>query len=138
VAGLATVEGVEVPYAWSACQTFVDRNDDLPAAAKEALEGWLEAHLVDGAIPPEPKIRRRAPAGRRIAAIRIDAGLAVALQIRWARAKEGLSQTELAKRAKVSQQQIAKLERPGENPTIGTIQKIAKALRLNAEIKLTA
>jgi transcriptional regulator with XRE-family HTH domain len=38
----------------------------------------------------------------------------------------------------VTQQQIAKLERPGENPTIGTIQKIAKALRLNAEIKLTA
>jgi DNA-binding XRE family transcriptional regulator len=106
--------------------------------AKEALEGWLEAHLVDGSIPPEPKVHRRAPPGHKIEAIRIDAALAVALQIRWARAKEGLSQTELAKRANVSQQQIAKLERPGENPTIGTIQKIAKALRLNADIKLTA
>ena len=120
------------------CQTFADKSDDLPAAAQEALEGWLEAHLVDGAIPPEPKVHRRAPTGHKLAAIRIDAGLAVALQIRWARAKEGLSQNELAKRAKVTQQQIAKLERPGENPTIGTIQKIAKALRLNAEIKLTA
>jgi predicted RNase H-like HicB family nuclease/DNA-binding XRE family transcriptional regulator len=120
------------------CQTFADKSDDLPAAAQEALEGWLEAHLVDGAIPPVPKVHRRAPAGHKLAAIRIDAGLAVALQIRWARAKEGLSQTELAKRANVTQQQIAKLERPGENPTIGTIQKIAKALRLNAEIKLTA
>jgi len=120
------------------CQTFVDKSDDLAAAAQEALEGWLEAHLVDGSIPPAPKVHRRASAGHKLAAIRIDPGLAVALQIRWARAKEGLSQTELAKRAKVSQQQIAKLERPGENPTIGTIQKIAKALRLNAEIKLTA
>ena len=120
------------------CQTFADRRDDLPAVAKEALEGWLEAHLVDGSIPPEPKVHRRAPTGHKLAAIRIDAGLAVALEIRWARAKEDLSQNQLAKRANVSQQQIAKLERPGENPTIGTIQKIAKALRLNAEIKLTA
>jgi transcriptional regulator with XRE-family HTH domain len=70
--------------------------------------------------------------------VRIDAGLAVALQIRWARAREGLSQAELAKRANVSQQQIAKLERPGENPTIGTIQKIAHALGLNADVELTA
>ena len=120
------------------CQTFAGKRDDLPALAKEALEGWLEAHLVDGSIPPAPKVHRRAPAGHKIEAIRIDAALAVALQIRWARAKEGLSQTQLAKRANVSQQQIAKLERPGENPTIGTIQKIAKALRLNADIKLTA
>ena len=62
----------------------------------------------------------------------------VGRNIRIQRLAKGLSQTELAKRANVSQQQIAKLERPGENPTIGTIQKIAKALRLNAEIKLTA
>jgi DNA-binding XRE family transcriptional regulator/predicted RNase H-like HicB family nuclease len=120
------------------CQTFADSGDALVEAAKEALEGWLEAHLIDGDAPPQPKTYRRAPTGRKLAHVRIDAGLAVALQIRWARAKEGLSQAELAKRANVSQQQIAKLERPGENPTIGTIQKIAHALGLNADVELTA
>jgi DNA-binding XRE family transcriptional regulator len=120
------------------CQTFADTGDTLPKAGKEALEGWPEAHLVDGDAPPEPKTHRRAPTGRKLAQVRIDAGLAVALQIRWARAKEGMSQAELAKRAHVSQQQIAKLERPGENPTIGTIQKIAHALGLHADVELTA
>ena len=119
------------------CQTFAKTSDALCAAAKEALEGWLEAHLIDGQAPPEPKIHRRAPSGHRLAPVRIDAGLAVALQIRWARAKEGLTQAELAKRANVSQQQVAKLERPGENPTIGTIQKIARALGLYAQVELT-
>lgn len=120
------------------CQTFADHGDELPAVALEALEGWLEAHLVDGQVPPEPKHHRRAPAGRKLAPIRIDPGLALALQIRWARAKQGLTQGELAKRAGVSQQQVAKLERPGENPTIGTIKKIAKALGVNVDVALVA
>jgi HTH-type transcriptional regulator / antitoxin HipB len=119
------------------CQTFADSSDDLPAAAKEALEGWLEAHLVDGQVPPEPKAHRRAPAGSKLALVRIDAGLSVALQIRWARAKAGFTQAELAKRAGVKQQQIAKLEQPGENPTIGTIQKIANALGVHVDVELT-
>lgn len=118
------------------CQTFADSGDELPAAAREALEGWLEAHLVDGQVPPEPKAHRKAPAGAKLAQIRVTPALAVALQIRWARAKAGLSQSDLAKRAGVSQQQIAKLERPGENPTIGTIQRIAEALGVNADVEL--
>jgi len=120
------------------CQTFADSGDELPEVATEALEGWLEAHLVDGQVPPEPKVHRRAPAGHKLARIRIDPGLAVALQIRWARVRKGISQAELAKRAKVSQQQIAKLERPGENPTIGTIRKIADALDVHVDVALTA
>ncbi|SRR6266511_3214778 len=119
------------------CQTFADSGDELPAAAQEALEGWLEAHLVDGQVPPEPKIHRRAPAGHKLARVRINAGLAIALQIRWERARKGLSQAALARRAHVSQQQVAKLERPGENPTIGTIQKIAEALSVNVDVALT-
>jgi predicted RNase H-like HicB family nuclease/DNA-binding XRE family transcriptional regulator len=118
------------------CQTFADSRDDLTAEAQEALEGWLEAHLVDGQVPPEPKVHKRAPAGRKLTSIRIGPGLAVALQIRWARAKEGLSQGALAKKARVSQQQIAKLERPGENPTIETIAKIAKALGVYLDVEL--
>ena len=98
----------------------------------------LEAHLVDGEVPPAPATHNKAPAGHKLAPIRIDPGLAVALQIRWARARAKLSQTELAKRAGVKQQQIARLERPGENPTIGTIKKIAEALHVHVDIELTA
>jgi predicted RNase H-like HicB family nuclease/DNA-binding XRE family transcriptional regulator len=118
------------------CQTFADSGDDLPAAAKEALEGWLEAHLVDGQVPPEPRAHKRAPSGHKLAPVRVDPGLAVALRIRWARARAKLSQAEVARRAGVKQQQVAKLERPGENPTIGTIEKIAKALGVHVDVAL--
>ena len=120
------------------CQTFADSGDALPAAAQEALEGWLEAHLVDGQVPPGPKAHKRAPSGSRLAPVRIDPALAVALQIRWARARERMTQRQLAKKAGVSQQQIAKLERPGENPTIDTVKKIAKALGVHVNVELVA
>jgi predicted RNase H-like HicB family nuclease len=81
------------------CLTFADNADDVPAEAQEALEGWLEAHLLHGEVPPQPKAHRRAPSGHKLAQIRIDPGLAVALQIRWARAAAGFTEGELAKRA---------------------------------------
>jgi len=120
------------------CQTFADSDQRLPAAAEEALEGWLESHLVDGKVPPEPRSHRRAPRGSKLALVRVNPALAIALQVRWERSKQGLTQGEVAKRAGVAQQQIAKLERPGENPTIGTIDKIAKALGVNVDVALVA
>ncbi len=105
------------------CQTFADSLDALKSAAKEAIEGWLEAHLVSGQVPPEPKPR----VGRGLA-IEIDPALAVAIELRRARLEAGLSQSALAARAGVSQQQIAKLERPGENPSIETLKKVARAM----------
>jgi HTH-type transcriptional regulator/antitoxin HipB len=118
------------------CQTFVDNGDKLAAAAREALEGWLEAHLVDGQVPPRPVDRSGAPAGRKLARIPVRAGLAAALEIRWARQDAGLSQAELGKRAGVKQQQIAKIENPDENPTLQTIEKVAKALGLTVNLGL--
>jgi transcriptional regulator with XRE-family HTH domain len=87
--------------------------------ASEALEGWLEAHLEYGDAPPRPARHRGAP-------IRVRQRLAVAIQIRWLREDLGLTQRELAGKAGVSQQQIAKLEKPSGNPTIGTLEAIAK------------
>src|SRR5688572_16605100 len=110
------------------CQTFADNGDDLASAAREALEGWLEAHLADGRIPPRPVDRAGAPAGKRIASIGVRPGLAAPLQIRWARQHAGLSQKALGELAKVSQQQVAKLENPDENPTLETLEKVALAL----------
>lgn len=94
------------------CHTFADSGDELADAAQEAIEGWLEAHLVDGQVPPRPRERSVGPAGKTLARISIRAGLAAALTIRWAREDAGLSQAALGKRAGVRQQQIAKLEDP--------------------------
>jgi DNA-binding XRE family transcriptional regulator/predicted RNase H-like HicB family nuclease len=110
------------------CQTFADGRDALAAAAQEALEGWLEGHLVGGKIPPRPRERGRAPAGAKLARVPVRAGLAASLAVRWARSEEGLTQTELGRRAGVTQQQIAKLEDPDENPSLETLEKVAHAL----------
>ncbi len=116
------------------CQTFAENGDALAAAAREALEGWLEAHLVDGQVPPKPREHARAPAGKRLARVPVRPGLAAALAIRWARHSAELSQSELGRRAGVSQQQIAKLEDPDENPSLETLEKVATALGLEVSI----
>lgn len=66
----------------------------------------------------------------------VKPGLAIALEVRWARQDAGLSQAELAERAGVSQQQIAKLESPEGNPSVATIAKIARALGLRPVVEL--
>jgi transcriptional regulator with XRE-family HTH domain len=71
-----------------------------------------------------------------VANVTIRPGLAAALQIRWARRDAGLSQTELGKLAGVSQQQIAKLESPDENPSLETLSKVARALGLEVSVGL--
>jgi DNA-binding XRE family transcriptional regulator/predicted RNase H-like HicB family nuclease len=118
------------------CQTF-GTADDIGDVAREALEGWLEAHLVGGQIPPKPQEHVGAPQGAKLAPIPVRAGLAVSLTLRWARSELGLTQTELGKRAGVTQQQIAKLEDPDENPSILTVEKVAKALGLALNVSLT-
>jgi transcriptional regulator with XRE-family HTH domain len=53
----------------------------------------------------------------------------VALQITALRTKAGLSQKDLAKLLKISQQQISRLESPGyEGHSLSTLRRIAKAL----------
>jgi predicted RNase H-like HicB family nuclease/DNA-binding XRE family transcriptional regulator len=116
------------------CQTFAESGGALLEAAREALDGWLEAYLVSGQVPPRPKRHTRPPAGKRIAPIHVNGGLTAALEIRWARHEAGLSQKQLGQRARVSQQQIARLENPDENPTIETLEKVARALNLSLNL----
>jgi predicted RNase H-like HicB family nuclease/DNA-binding XRE family transcriptional regulator len=115
----------------SGCQTFGSTKAEALSMGKEALEGWLEAHLSSGQVPPRPRGKRGTPIG-------ISSTLAVVLQLRWARAEQGLSQADVAKRAGVTQQAIAKLEHPDGNPTLATIQKVAAVLGLRLEVQLKA
>ena len=39
------------------CQTFATSKEALEVKAKDALEGWLAAHLEHGRVPPEPVSR---------------------------------------------------------------------------------
>jgi antitoxin HicB len=116
------------------CQTFADDEAAIVEVAREALEGWLEAHLTSGQIPPRPRVYYGAPYGV-MARIPVRPGLAAALNIRWARHDAGLSQKALGELAGVSQQQIAKLENPDENPSLETLEKVGKALGLQVSIE---
>lgn len=119
------------------CQTFAESREDLEAMAHEALDGWLRSWLVTGEMPPALKSKSKRLAGATLR-VAVSSDVATAMQLRRAREDAHLTQAELAKRAGVSRRQIAKLERPGENPTIGTLAKIAKALGRHVDVVFTA
>jgi ribosome-binding protein aMBF1 (putative translation factor) len=119
------------------CQTFADPGEDIVERAEEALAGWLEAHLVTGQAPPEPKRVRAKRRGRSIE-VSVPVKLAVKLALRWARKRAGLSQAELARRAGLSQPAVARLEDPDHNPTLDTLERVAAALGTRLEVGLKA
>jgi len=118
------------------CQTIGKNRVEALRRAREALEGWLEAHLVDGKAPPPPSPRPGRP-GNRTALIAISPVLSVRLELRWARQGLGLSQEDLAKRIGVTRQQIALLESPDSNVTLRTLERVARAMDLQLDIRLT-
>jgi transcriptional regulator with XRE-family HTH domain len=59
----------------------------------------------------------------------------VALQIAGLRQKAGLSQKDLAKLVKTSQQQISRLESPGyEGHSLSTLRRVAEALHARVRV----
>lgn len=117
------------------CQTFGRTQSDALTRAREALEGWLEAHLVAGDAPPQPR-RRLTQSSRSLEAVPISPILAVRLQLRWARQRMGLSQADLAERVGVTRQQIALLESPDANVTLRTLDRVARAMNLRLQVEL--
>ena len=113
------------------CQTFAPSMKELAVMAQEALEGWLEAHLVGRDVAPLPKARHRKGDILVIISPRLDA----AVQLRHLRSEQGFTQADLAKRMGVSQQQVAKLEDPDANPSLETLSKAFHAL--GAEVEIT-
>ena len=124
------------------CQTFAESPDDVPAMAREALEGWLEANLAERRVPPRPARRDAAPrgSGARGTLIRVTVNprLAAGLLVRWARQDRDLSQKELAALVGVSQQAVAKLEDPDANPSLETVARVADALGLEVHLDFGA
>ncbi len=116
------------------CQTFADVGEDPIAVAREALDGWLEAHLIDGEAPPQPTAK---PAKKRALAVPVSPALAIALQVRWRRQELGLSQSQLGKKLGVTRQQVALLEQPTGNLKVSTLARIAEALGVHLRVDLT-
>jgi HTH-type transcriptional regulator / antitoxin HipB len=61
--------------------------------------------------------------------------LELSLELHEQRLKMGLNQAEAAKRARISQQQLSKIEN-GENCNMLTFIKVCKALNLNMEFRI--
>ena len=120
------------------CQTFVDGNEDLTAAATEALEGWLEAELQAGRVPPMPGALVRSPRGTRPLAVRINPQLSAKVQLRHARQARGWTQAQLAEELGVTQQAVAKLEHPDRSIEIATLARLAEVLGFDLSVLMTS
>jgi len=111
------------------CVTQVDTVEQVVPMATEALAGWLEATLDAGDSVATPQVARRAPRGsRRVLVPVVPTALALRILLREARAEEGLTQAELARRLGTSAQAVRKLERSGANPTLEILDRVASAL----------
>ena len=60
----------------------------------------------------------------------------IAMRIKRLRARQKLSQAELARRAGISHGYLARLETGRQDPTITTLEKLAKALRVKVRTLL--
>lgn len=119
------------------CQTFAEPDEDIVAVATDALVGWLEAWLETEA-PPRPKASVHARAKATVLPVRVPAALAARIELRWAREAQGVSQAELARRVGVSRQALAKLEQPGNDLQVGTLERAAHALGLAVDLRLVS
>ncbi len=117
---------------WDNVLTYGADREDAVHQAQEALSGVLAALLDRG----DPILEVLTPPTERddIIWIAPDIRVMVPLWIRQAREASGLTQGELATRLGVTYQAIQKWERPGANPTIGTLQRVADAMGREAMI----
>lgn len=118
------------------CATFAEPNENVVDVAQEALVSWLKAELIQGEVPPRPSPNVAVPRGAKGEPIDVPSGLALQLQIRWIRDERGISQAELAQRMGVPRQQVSRIETSDGNLTIGTIERVARALGVELWVSL--
>src|SRR5713101_8258644 len=111
------------------CQTFGDSKEEALDMAADALAGWLASTLKHGEVPPAPKTRAR----RAMVPVAVPAPLAAIAMIRRRRAELGLTQKQLADSLGVSLQQVAKLEDPDTNSSLGSIERVMRSLGIRLE-----
>ena len=96
--------------------------------AEELLRDWVLDSLLASAADGEDRrddLLRERPTGPALAFTGADL---LPVVLRLVRVRHGLSQEQLAERLGVTQQAYAKLERPGANPLVRTIQQVESAV----------
>lgn len=107
------------------CRVTAAPDEDVVAVAAPALQRWLAASLVDGAVPPRPSA---AVVTRDwFEWVPVPPELARRLLLRWAAAKR-VSRAELARRAGVSEAALAVLEDESAKPSAKVLAGVARAL----------
>ncbi|MDA3958889.1 type II toxin-antitoxin system HicB family antitoxin [Oceanispirochaeta sp.] len=100
--------------------------------AYEALNGVLEVEVSHGQLPAPPSAE-----GKDLYPIEVAPHIEIAIQLRNLRGRR--SQKNIAEKLGLSYQAYQRLENPLKgNPTIKTLEKIAKALGLNLTVTLSA
>lgn len=115
------------------CQTYARKGESIEEAAQEALEGWLEANLGRDTIPNRPR-SVAIPKNARVLEVPIPLVLEFRLELRWAREEAGKTQAQFGKNLGMSQQQYARLEGARSNPTLGTLDRVAKVAGLDVAV----
>lgn len=96
--------------------------------AEERLRLWVLDSLLADAADGELRVRdllREAPEGPAVSFTTVDF---MPVFLRATRVRHHLTQAQLAERLGESQQAYAKLERPGANPRLRTIQQVESAM----------
>jgi len=119
-----SVEFPELP----GCVSEGDTLQEALGMASEALDLWLKYLLDKGKDIPMPKVH----AGKGFHAIPVDARLAVAINIRISRGRRSMA--EIAESIGTSTQNYFRYEHSKANPTVSTLEKIAKATGKRLEI----
>ncbi|HZV49254.1 MAG TPA: helix-turn-helix transcriptional regulator [Candidatus Dormibacteraeota bacterium] len=97
--------------------------------AEDRLRSWVLDSLLASAADGEDRISDLSPYRPQMGpAIAFSGADLLPVRLRLARVRRGLSQARLAEILGKSQQAYAKLERPGANPQIRTIQQIERAI----------
>lgn len=119
------------------CQTSADDESEIVPMAQDAVEGWVEAHLVCGdPLPERKKIRRRLPPRAYWLTITIPFKIAVRAELMNRRLQLGLSQAQIAARMKVTRQAYQQLESPDANLRLDTLVRAFEALEVAPVITL--
>lgn len=107
------------------CQASVGPDGDIVAAARAALQRWLETALTEGASPPRPSI---AVVSRDwFEWVDVEPDLERRLLLHWVVARR-LSRRELARRSGVSEEDVAALQDERRAPPPELLERVARAL----------
>ena len=108
--------------------TYGNTKDEAVFNAAEALNGALESDVARGLLPPDPSYLEGIP-------VEVEPHIEIAIQLRSIRGS--ITQSEIASRLGVPYQSYQRLENPIKgNPSVKTLEKIARVLGKRLEIRL--